>query len=317
MRRPARRFSVFLAMVLAVGLAMAPGLAFARAGGISSFGSRGMRSYSAPPMTNTSPYTAAPLQRSLTPPPSYAPSQGSRAFGGGGSFGRSSFTSGLMGGLLGAGIGGLLFGGGMFHGGMGFGGFFGLLLQLFLLVMLGRFLWRMFTTRQVAGRQPAMAGAARMPAPGPFQRTIQANNGGGQVARPIQISQADFQAFGQLLQSIQAAWSAHDLNALRNLASPEMTSYFSEQLSEQTSRGVRNIVTDVRLDQGDLSEAWAEPGREYATVAMRFSMVDVTRDPAGRVVDGHPGERISATEVWTFLRAPGGRWILSAIQQAR
>lgn len=318
MRRPARHLSTFLAMVLAVGLALAPGLAFARAGGLSSFGSRGTRSFSAPPMTNTSPYTAAPLQRSLTPAPSYAPNQASPAFGGGGggAFGRSSFTSGLMGGLLGAGIGGLLFGGGMFHGGMGFGGFFGLLLQLFLLVMLGRFLWRMFTTRQVAGRQPAMAGAARMPTPGLFQRAAQPG-GGGQAGRPIQISQADFQAFGQLLQSIQAAWSAHDLNALRNLASPEMASYFSEQLSEQTSRGVRNIVSDVRLDQGDLSEAWAENGREYATVAMRFSMVDVTRDAAGHVVDGHPGERISATEIWTFLRAPGGHWILSAIQQAR
>ena len=73
----------------------------------------------------------------------------------------------------------------------------------------------------------------------------------------------------------------------------------------------------VELEQGDLSEAWAEPGRDYATVAMRFSMLDVTRDDGGHVVDGSPTERVTATEVWTFLRAPGGRWILSAIQQAR
>jgi predicted lipid-binding transport protein (Tim44 family) len=26
--------------------------------------------------------------------------------------------------------------------------------------------------------------------------------------------------------------------------------------------------------------------------------------------------RQEATELWTFLRAPGGKWILSAIQQA-
>ena len=67
--------------------------------------------------------------------------------------------------------------------------------------------------------------------------------------------------------------------------------------------------------QGDLSEAWAEKGREYATVAMRFSMVDVTRDAAGRIVDGHPTEHVQAIEIWTFLRSPGGRWLLSAIQQ--
>jgi predicted lipid-binding transport protein (Tim44 family) len=96
-----------------------------------------------------------------------------------------------------------------------------------------------------------------------------------------------------------------------------MLSYFAEQLAEQTSQGVRNEVTDVRLLQGDLSQAWSEGSREYATVAMRFSMIDVTRDASGRIVDGSPTEHVTATELWTFVRSPGGRWILSAIQQAR
>jgi predicted lipid-binding transport protein (Tim44 family) len=51
---------------------------------------------------------------------------------------------------------------------------------------------------------------------------------------------------------------------------------------------------------------------------MRFSMIDVTRDSIGRVVDGSPTEHVTATELWTFLRASGGgHWLLSAIQQAR
>ncbi len=119
-----------------------------------------------------------------------------------------------------------------------------------------------------------------------------------------------------MLQTVQAAWSHQDLASLQAVATPEMVSYFADQLAAQTSRGVRNTVTDVKLEQGDLSEAWAENGREYATVAMRFSMVDVTRDSAGRVVEGDPARRTQATEVWTFVRAPGGQWILSAIQQA-
>ena len=49
--------------------------------------------------------------------------------------------------------------------------------------------------------------------------------------------------------------------------------------------------------------------------AMRFSMIDVTRDQSGRVVEGHPTQRDMATELWTFVRIRGGRWILSAIQQ--
>ncbi len=80
---------------------------------------------------------------------------------------------------------------------------------------------------------------------------------------------------------------------------------------------MRNTVTDVRLQKGDLAQAWSEGSREYATVAMQFSMIDQTRDAQGRVVDGSPTERQVVTEVWTFLRSRGGRWILSAIQQAR
>ncbi len=260
--------------------------------------------------------------------PSYAPSSGMAPQM---APARSGFMSGLMGGLIGAGIGGLLFGGGFFGHGLGFGGFLGFLLQVFLVVMIGRFLWRTF----MGGRLPALAGG-----PGIFSRGLGGgpngvpgggmggSMGGSAQPRPaggpppVAIAPADFQEFEQLLKAMQAAWSARDLNALRGMSTPEMVGYFSEQLSELSSRGVTNTVTDVRLESGDLSQAWAEGGREYATVAMRFSMVDVTRDGSGRVVDGSPDERVMATEIWTFVRARGGpqgkgHWILSAIQQTR
>jgi predicted lipid-binding transport protein (Tim44 family) len=312
-----RRSGFIFAAILSATLALAPALAQARAGDGYSFGSRGMRSYMLPPGTGTAPYGASPLQRSLTPNnPGYsAPGYGAPGYGYGSGYGRRSpFVSGLMGGLIGAGLGGLLFGRGLFGGMHGFGGFFGLLLQIFLLVWLARWLVRRFLT-------PAMAGGGlfnRMGMPGgavPPPRAMPLS--GIPAGRAIQVLPADYQAFEQLLRGVQQAWSNHDLNALRSLATPEIVSYFAEQLGEQTSRGVRNMVTDVRLEHGDLAEAWAEDGREYATVAMRFSMIDVTRDLGGRVVDGSLAERIAATEIWTFMRAPGGRWILSAIQQAR
>jgi predicted lipid-binding transport protein (Tim44 family) len=104
---------------------------------------------------------------------------------------------------------------------------------------------------------------------------------------------------------------------MRDLATPEMVGYFSEELSANASRGVENKVEQVKLEQGDLSEAWSEAGFDYATVAMRFSMIDVTRRIAdGKIVDGNDQVRTEATEIWTFLRSRGGRWILSAIQQA-
>jgi predicted lipid-binding transport protein (Tim44 family) len=268
--------------------------------------------FSAPPSTNTAPYSAAPMQRSMTPQ-----SQPSPGFGGSPAYQgqrSSGFMSGLMGGLIGAGIGGMLFGHGFMGGGMGGLGFLGLLLQIFLVVVLVRFAFRFF----MRGRSPVTAGGPNifgrdsMPGPGPMQ-------GGGRASGPppVTISQADYQQFEQLLQGIQAAWSAHDLSGLQAMTTPEMTSYFAEQLTEQVSRGVRNSVTDVSLVSGDLSQAWTEQGRDYATVAMRFSMIDVTRDAAGRVVDGSPNEHTTATEIWTFVRSRGGHWILSAIQQTR
>jgi predicted lipid-binding transport protein (Tim44 family) len=307
-----RRTSLLLAAVAALSLALAPGLADARAGSGGSFGSRGSMTWSAPPSTSTAPYSAQPMQRSMTP---NNPSPGFASPSPGFGFGpRSGFMSGLMGGLIGAGIGGLLFGHGFWGGGMmGFGGFFGFLLQIFLLVLLVRFLIRRFR-----GRSPAFAGGQNIlarggpPGPGPM-----GGSAGPAGPPPIQIGPQDYQEFERLLQNIQAGWSRQDLSALRSLVTPEMLSYFAEQLATQTSQGVRNEVTDVRLLQGDLAQAWAEQGREYATVAMRFSMIDVTRDASGRIVDGSPTEHVTATELWTFVRSPGGHWILSAIQQAR
>ena len=79
-------------------------------GGFSA-GSRGMRTYSAPPSTATAP-SAAPIQRSMTQPSNAAPigrtTPSSGLFTGRGLFG------GLAAGFLGAGLLGLLFGYGFF-----------------------------------------------------------------------------------------------------------------------------------------------------------------------------------------------------------
>jgi predicted lipid-binding transport protein (Tim44 family) len=308
-----RRTSTLLAAVAALSLALAPGFADARAGGGGSMGSRGSMTWSAPPTTRTAPTAAQPMQRSMTP------STPSPAFGGatapGSGFGaRSGFMSGLMGGLIGAGIGGLLFGHGFFGGMMGFGGFLGFLLQIGLIVLAASWLVRWFRRRQ----SPAFAGGPNIfarggtPEPGPM-----GGFAGPAGPPPIQIGEQDYKAFEQLLQNIQAAWSRHDLNTLRSMVTPEMLSYFNEQLADQASHGARNEVSDVRLLQGDLAQAWREGSREYASVAMRFSMIDVTRDASGRVIDGSLLEHVTATELWTFMRSSGGQWILSAIQQAR
>src|SRR5437879_4096830 len=124
----------------------------------------------------------------------------------------------------------------------------------------------------------------------------------------------DFNALEKALDEVQSPDSAEDLARLRRHVTPEMLSYFSEELSANASKDVVNRISDVKLLQGDLAEAWREGDTDYATVAMRFSLNDETveRD-SGRVLQGGPEE---ATEVWTFMRVRGGHWLVSAIQQS-
>jgi hypothetical protein len=64
MRRP----SFVLTAIAAAALALAPALADARPGGGGSSGSRGSRTYSAPPSTSTAPGQARQMDRTLTEP---------------------------------------------------------------------------------------------------------------------------------------------------------------------------------------------------------------------------------------------------------
>jgi predicted lipid-binding transport protein (Tim44 family) len=139
--------------------------------------------------------------------------------------------------------------------------------------------------------------------------------GFGQNSAPVQIEPSDYEAFERLLVEMQAAFSSEDAGRLRTLATPEMASFFTQDMQQNRSRGQINKVSDTKLLQGDLAESWREGDSEYASVAMRFSMVDRYVDiQSGRLVSGSD-QPVEATEVWTFMRPRGGNWILSAIQQ--
>jgi predicted lipid-binding transport protein (Tim44 family) len=281
----------------------------ARVGGGFSGGSRGARTFSAPPATPTAP-SAAPIERSITQPGNAAPigQTGMRpGLFGGGLFG------GLAAGFLGAGLFGLLFGHGFFGGMAGFASIIGLLLQVVLVVIVARLVFAWWQRRNM----PAPAYAAAHPATGHSFSGLGGMLGGANVppaGEPLTIDKSDYDAFERLLGEIQATYSAEDLAALRAQVTPEMLSYFSEQLVENASRGLINRVTDVKLLRGDLAEAWREGSTDYATVAMHFALNDSMVERAtGQTVEG--GERSEVTELWTFMRARGGNWLLSAIQQ--
>ena len=313
--RRTRLFTILAALFFAAAM-MVPGVADARLGGGSSFGSRGGRTFTMPSATPTAP-RMLPIQRSQTA----APFNGGGGFVGSrpGFFGGGGFGRGLLGGFLGAGLFGMLFGGGL-TGGLG-GGFslIGLLLQVGLLYLAFRFVMGFFRNRQPAfggGGGGMFGGGAPFGRGNPAPTAAPARS----VGVPITIGPDDYQAFERRLVDSQAAYSNGDIPALRRLATAEMAGNFEQELSDNERQGVINRISDVHLVSGDLSEAWREGSSDYATVAMRFSLIDVTLERrSNQVVSGDPSAPQTVTEVWTFMRPSGAgsqAWVLSAIQQA-
>ncbi|XWN29008.1 MAG: TIM44-like domain-containing protein [Devosia sp.] len=342
---------VIVLVVLAVSFTLvAVDYAEARRGG--RFGSRGARTFDAPAATRTAPNQARPVDRSMTPRTQTNQPGAQQQPGTAGTAAQAGRT-GMMGGMMGGLLGGLMLGGliGLMlgNGVGGLAGFLGLLLQIgavVLIVMLVMRLFRSRSTPALAGARPGAApGSSGLPQTGstPYQAHGATGSGMAPGAGPvvdapppgaapsgagapdgqdapmgghddIGLTGEDFDAFEQLLVEIQAAFTREDFTGLRDRSTPEIVSFLSEELSENAVAGKRNEVRDVKLLEGDLSEAWREGEQEYATVAMRYESIDIMRDRnTGEIVDGNetPTE---TTEIWTFVRPIGGTWKLSAIQ---
>jgi predicted lipid-binding transport protein (Tim44 family) len=310
--------AIAVVLSLAVPLVMVISAADARVGGGSSSGSRGSRTFSAPPSTTTAPGTAAPMNRTFTQPGS--PGMGAPAAAGaakGGFFNRPGMgmLGGLAAGFLGAGLLGMLFGGGMFSGLGGLSSIIGLILQIGLILIVVRLAMSWWQRRHTPAA--AFAGGPDAGPAAPAQSSFRSGMGFGlgSGSAPLEILPADYEAFERLLGEVQGAWSDEDVARLNTLATPEMVSYFSKDLEENKARNDVNKVTNVKLLQGDLAEAWREGETDYASVALRFSLVDKTLERGTNRLVAGSDTPIEATEVWTFARRRGGNWELSAIQQ--
>jgi len=245
------------------------------------------------------------------------------AAAGGGFFNRPGMgmLGGLAAGFLGAGLLGMLFGGGMFSGLGGLSSIIGLILQVGLIILVVRLAMSWWQRRHTPASAYASAGQGTGQGPAsapPQQASFRSGMGfglGSGSSAPLEIQPADYEAFERLLGDVQAAWSNEDVEKLHTLATPEMVSYFTKDLEENKARNDINKISNVKLLQGDLAEAWREGETDYASVAMRFSLVDKTLErTTNRVVAGSD-QPTEATEVWTFARRRGSNWELSAIQQ--
>ena len=319
----------WVAILLAAFMVLTPVLAQARAGGsyriggggsFSSMGSRGSQTFNF--------NGGAPIQRSLTPrtSPSVPYGSGYGGYGYGGYGYGHPFLSGVFGGFFGSWIGSMLFP----HWGMGYGvgGMFGSVFTWLILLGLIWFVFRMFRGSSAGMPFNGSSGGGMIGSGlygGGFSGMSPASAGYSAYSQPrlatIGVTQDDYRQFEGVLQGVQKSWSDGDLGAMRQYVTPEMLSYFSEQLAENESQGVVNRVENVELIKGEVREAWDEGRMQYATALMHWRARDYTARSGGNarqgeiIVGGDPQHPTDVSEMWTFARSPGGRWLLSAIQQ--
>lgn len=302
--------------LIAGALLLVPIIAEAAPGG-RSMGSRGSRSQSQVAPTPTAPGSS--FQRSPTQAP--GPSAAAPAAGAAGAAAQAarpsmarSLMMGAAAGLLGAGLFGLL-------SGAGFGGIAGFLGLLFQVALIGGLIWlalRLFRRRS----EPQLASAGgplgrEAYQPQPAAPAMAGGAAAASAAKPVEfeLQGADYGTFERLLSEVQSAISDENIARLRQITTPEISGALEDEFADNARKGLIEKAADVKLLQGDLAESWREDGYEYATVAMRFSLLTaMVERNGGKVVEGHATIPREVTEHWTFVRSRGGEWKVAAIQ---
>ena len=292
--------------------------AFARAGGGSSGGSRGSRSYSAP--VRSSPSQVSPSSPASRSPSPMQPAPAPQRPGWGGMIGGL-----LMGGLIGS----LLFGGlghGFGGGGMG-------LLEILLIAGLVYFGFRMLKNRQPQQASPAgyaSPGGSYGSSPEPTSyaaTTMEAPASESDLDRGLGYvrqmdSSFDPKRFSETASDIffrvQAAWSARDMGRASDVLTPEMQGVLQKDCDRLRAEHRINRLENVAVREADVTEAWQERGQDFVTVHFLASLLDYTTDETGtQVLDGNAMQPVKFEEYWAFVRPVGPNpWRLSAIQQA-
>ena len=122
---------------------------------------------------------------------------------------------------------------------------------------------------------------------------------------------------GMMYRDVQRAWTVGDVASLRDRFTAELYGVLHARCERLRMAGRSNHLEQIEI-LGEITEAWQEHGRDYATAYIAGSMIDYTVDDANDgVVEGSRTIPRRVEEFWTFTRAAGlNFWMLSAIQTA-
>jgi predicted lipid-binding transport protein (Tim44 family) len=114
---------------------------------------------------------------------------------------------------------------------------------------------------------------------------------------------------------IVGAFASGDTDTLKRLLSPTVYADFTSAIEERKARGLVQDTTLIGIKSADITAATLVDGEAQVTVRFRSEQVNVTRDSAGRVVEGDPNLVAEVVDIWTFSREVSSRdpnWRLSA-----
>jgi predicted lipid-binding transport protein (Tim44 family) len=309
--KPTLLFSLALVAILGFSQFLFETGADARAGGGSSGGSRGSRSFQSP----TRPSPGPSQQRKEALPPQQQPAPVGPQSGG--------FMRGLAGGIMGGVLGSLLFSGLAQAGFGGLGGSGIGMFEILLLAGVAFFLYRKFRSPAVAtgyGTMQYQEAGGYASSSAPLQQTPVAED---IDYRSLTMMDRSFEP-NQFLKTaqdlffkIQAAWNRQDTAMLRSLCGGELMQKWEQELASLRAKGQKNRMDNIALRESDITEAWTENGQDYITVRLQANLVDFTVDEkSGAIVQGSTSEPVEFGEYWTFSRPVGpNTWKLSAVQQ--
>jgi predicted lipid-binding transport protein (Tim44 family) len=167
--------------------------------------------------------------------------------------------------------------------------------------------------RQMARREQRELEAMVAQAPESVRKGLDAIRSADPEFDPLAFLAGSKVAFDMVLH----AFAAGDSNALKPLLAPDVLQNFSAAIAARQRDKLSVKFTLVGIVGLEILDA--ELKGPDARIKLRFNseQVNVTQDSEGRIIDGHPNEVASITDIWTFSRPVTARdpnWMLIATE---
>jgi predicted lipid-binding transport protein (Tim44 family) len=118
---------------------------------------------------------------------------------------------------------------------------------------------------------------------------------------------------------IVTAFAEGNSRQLRSLLNTTVYDGFAAAIADREARGETVSSTFIGIDDATIVEAGQKGTDTRVTVKFRSSLISVTRDSDGEVIDGDEKKVREVTDIWTFERSTRSRdpnWKLVATEAA-